>query len=67
MDQGRTVKKIFASKPNRSSRKGRTRLRWLEDVEEGLPEMKVKRWRQEAIHKEKLPSIITEAKTLRGP
>ena len=40
MDQGKTVKKIFESKPEGSSRRGRPRLRWLEDVEKVLWEMK---------------------------
>jgi hypothetical protein len=43
MDEGRTVKKIFESKLDGSRRRGRPRLRWLEDVVKGLREMKVKR------------------------
>jgi hypothetical protein len=35
MDQVRTVKKIFESKPQGSRRRGRPRLRWLENVERG--------------------------------
>ena len=42
-DQGRTVKKIFESKPEGSKRRGRPSLRWLEDVEKDLRETKVKR------------------------
>jgi hypothetical protein len=42
MDQGRTVKEIFESKRERSRRRGRPRLRWLEDVGEDLREMKVR-------------------------
>ena len=52
MDQGRTVKKIFESKPEGSRRRGRPRLRWLEDVEKDLWEMKVKRWRQKTVDRE---------------
>jgi hypothetical protein len=44
MDQGRTEKKLFESKPDGSSRKGRHGLRWLEDVEKNLREKKLKRW-----------------------
>jgi len=66
MDQGRTVNKIFESKLERS-RRGRPRFRWLEDVEEDLWEMKVKRWRQNAVDKEEEASIIKEAMVLRGP
>ena len=43
MDQGRTVKKIFENKPEGSRRRGRRRMRWLEDVEKDIREMKVKR------------------------
>jgi hypothetical protein len=49
MNQGRTVKKIFENKPEGSRRRGTPRLRWLEDVEKDLREMKVKRWRQKAV------------------
>ena len=44
MDQGRTVKKILESKPEGRRRRERPRMRWLEDVEKDLREMKVKRW-----------------------
>jgi hypothetical protein len=33
MDQGRTVKRIFKSRPEGSRRRGRSRMKWLEDVE----------------------------------
>jgi len=42
MDQGRIVKKIFESKPERSRRRGSPRMKWLEDVEKDLREMGVK-------------------------
>ena len=44
MDQGRTVMKVLQSKLEGSGR-GRPRVRWPEDMEKDLPEMKVKRWR----------------------
>ena len=44
MDQGRIVKEIFEGKLEGSRRRGRTRLRWLEDVGEDLRELKVKGW-----------------------
>jgi len=42
MVQGRIVKKIFESKPEGSRRKRSPRMRWLEDVQKDLREMKVK-------------------------
>ena len=67
MDQVRTVKKIFESKPERSRRRGRPRLRWLEDVEKDLREVKVKIGRQKAVDREKQASVTKEAKAARGP
>jgi hypothetical protein len=43
IDQGRTVKKMFESNPERSSR-GKPSLGWLEDLEKYRREMRVKRW-----------------------
>ena len=45
---------------------GRPRLRWLEDVEKDLWEMKVKRWLQKAVDREEWASIIEETKAPKG-
>ena len=66
-DQGRTVKKIFESKPEGSRRRGRPGLRWLEDAEKVLREMKDKRRRQKAVDRGERASVIKGAKALRGP
>jgi hypothetical protein len=67
MNQGRIFMKIFENKPEGSRRMGRPRLRWLEDVENDLREMKIKRWRQKAVGREEWVSVIKGAKALRGP
>jgi hypothetical protein len=41
-------------------------VRWLEDVEKDLWEMEVKRWREKAVDREELASVIKEAKAPRG-
>jgi len=51
MDQGRTVKKILQSKPAGRRKRGRPRLRWLEDAGKGLQEMKVNGGRRQSIGK----------------
>jgi hypothetical protein len=45
-DLGRTVKKILEIESEGSRRRGRPRLRWLEEIEGNLREMKFKRWRK---------------------
>jgi hypothetical protein len=51
MYQGRRVKKISESKME-GSRRGRPRVRWLEDVEKDLHQKKFKRWQQKAVSRE---------------
>jgi hypothetical protein len=46
MDQRRVVKKFFENKPEGRRKVGRPRLRWLDDVENDLRVVKVKRWRK---------------------
>jgi hypothetical protein len=45
LKSGRTAQKISDNKPEGSRRMGRPRLRWQEDGEKYLREMKAKRWR----------------------
>ena len=66
MNQGRTVKKILESKPEGSRRSGRPRMRWLEDVEKDMREMKLKRGRQKAVGREEWGSVFNGVKALRG-
>jgi hypothetical protein len=44
VDHGRVVKKIFESKPEGRRRMVRSRFRWLQDIEEDLREINIKRW-----------------------
>ena len=46
MDKTRTVKKLTEWEPCSSRPVGRTRLRWLDQVEEDLKKMKVRNWRE---------------------
>jgi hypothetical protein len=42
-------------------------MRWLEDVEKGLQEIKVNRWRKRAVDREEWGSVFKETKAPRGP
>ena len=55
MDQGSAVKKISGSKPVGSRRRGRPRMRWLEEVEKDVREVKRSGDRRQSIGKNKRP------------
>jgi len=57
MDQVRTVKKIFESKPE-GRRMAKPGLRWMEDVGKDLRKKKVKRRRQTAVDIEEWEYVI---------
>jgi len=64
----RSVKKVFEGKLDGRRGRGRPRLRWINDVEDDLRNLGVKRWRTKALDREEWASIIREAKAkLNGP
>jgi transcription termination factor 2 len=62
MNETRSVKKIFEGKLEGRGCRGRPRLRWINNVEDDLRELGVKRWRTKALEREEWASIIKEAK-----
>jgi hypothetical protein len=42
-------------------------MQWLENVEKDQPEMKIKRWRENAVDREEWASVINDAKAVRAP
>jgi len=67
MDQGSTVKKIFESKSEGIRRRGRPRLRWLENALKGLRETQIRRRRRKAVDREEWASVIKKGKAVGGP
>jgi hypothetical protein len=68
MNETKFIKKIFEGKLEGRRGRGRPRLRWINDVEDGLRKLGVKRWRTKVLEREKWALIIKETKTkLKGP
>ena len=68
MNETRSVKKIFEEKLEGRSGRERLRLRWIDDVEDDLRKLGVRRWRTKSLDREEWASIIREAKAkLKGP
>jgi hypothetical protein len=64
----RTVKKIFEETLGGRRGRGRSRLRWIDDVEEDLRNMGIKRRGTKVLDRVEWASVINEAKArLKGP
>jgi hypothetical protein len=61
MNETRVARKILDNKPG-GKRRGRPRLRWLDDVESDLRSMGVKRCRTKVLNREEWASIMKEIK-----
>jgi hypothetical protein len=48
MSEHRVIKKLYMSKPKGRRSVGRTKMRWLDDVEEDLRKMRIGGWRGRA-------------------
>jgi hypothetical protein len=66
MHATRTVKKLTEWEACLSRPVGRPRLRWFEQVEEDLKEMKVRNWREKCKDRRLWNEIVKQAKTHQG-
>ena len=66
MTNERVAKTIYKWKPYATRLKGRTRVRWEDDVRNGLRKMGVTKWKQRTQEWKQWKEIIEQAKTHKG-
>jgi hypothetical protein len=62
MDNNRTVKKVYNTKPIRIRKIGRPKLRWEDDVIQDIRTLGVKNWRNIAMEKESWQKLLRKAR-----
>ena len=67
MEVGAMPRKMMEGRLFVGRRKGRPRLRWIDDVVADLKVMKIKQWMQKMKDRQKWRLIVEEAKAHRGP
>jgi transcription termination factor 2 len=68
MEDTRLPKMVFNAKPEGRRGDGRSRPRWLDDVETDIKALGVKRWRIKAQDRKEWPATLREVKAkLKGP
>jgi hypothetical protein len=64
--ENRTIKKIFNTKPERTRKVGRPKLRWEECVCQNIRILGVKNWRSVALNREQWQIILRKARAHKG-
>jgi hypothetical protein len=67
MDNNRTVKKVFNTKPIGIRKTERPKLRWESDVMQDINTLGVKNWRNVTMEKESWQKLLREAMAHVGP
>jgi len=66
MEEDRMPKKIFTQELERTTRRGRPRKGWKEEVERDLQVLGVRRWRELVIDRDKWRGTVRQAKAQSG-
>jgi GTP1/Obg family GTP-binding protein len=62
MEDNSMPKRMLKGRLHSKRRKGRPRMRWLDDVESDLKKMKLKRWKEKMREREQWRLVVEEAK-----
>jgi hypothetical protein len=67
MSEDRVIKKLYMNKPEGRRSVGRPKMRWLDDVEEDLRNMRISGWRGKTRRRDEWKYVLREVKVLQGP
>jgi hypothetical protein len=62
MDNNRTIKEVFNTKPTGIRKTGRPMLRWQDDVIQDIKTLGVQNWRDVAMEKESWQKLLRNAR-----
>jgi len=66
MDNDRTLKKIFNTKPAGARRVGRLKLRWEDGVDQDMRISGVKNWKKVALERDEWAKLLKKARVHHG-
>jgi hypothetical protein len=66
MNNDRTIKKIFKTKPDGTRRAGRPKILWEDGVDQDMKTLGVKKWRREALDREDWAKLLKKARAHKG-
>jgi hypothetical protein len=66
MEGSRMPKRVRREKIYTRRKRGRPKVRWIDDVQEDLPEMGIEGWRRKAQDRDQWRRIVQEAKAHEG-
>jgi hypothetical protein len=66
MNDNRTLKKIFNTKPDGARSVGRPKLRWQDGVVQDMRILGVKNWRKVTLHRDEWAKLLKKARAHQG-
>jgi hypothetical protein len=66
MSDGRTLKKIFSTKPDGTRSVGRPKLRWKDGVAQDMQILGVKRWKNVDLNRDEWAKLLKKARVHQG-
>jgi len=66
MNDGRTLKEIFNTKPDGVRRVGRPKLRWEDGVDQDMRILEVKNWKKVALDRDEWAKLLKKARAHQG-